>query len=194
MRTNHPTHVIVSTGRRFTRACAAVLAVVLTAAPCAHAATDTANASVLRANLPPNLTLKQASIAQMVKALHEAVVQHHDDAVDLLRIAVLAKTPKQGDGLLSCEDLIRLVRAATTAATDKTSQLIDMGASLHPECADSLQNLLAGADALGEDAGNGFGIGFGPGFPGSPGFVGSAPSGAFALPPVTNPVTAVTNK
>ena len=44
--------------------------------------------------------------------------------------------------------------------------------------------------ALGDDPG--FGVGFGPGFPGAPGFVGSAPSGGFALPPVTlpSPVTA----
>ena len=39
----------------------------------------------------------------------------------------------------------------------------------------------------------GFGVGFGPGFPGSPGFTGSSPSGAIALPPETNPVTSVQN-
>ena len=32
-----------------------------------------------------------------------------------------------------------------------------------------------------------FGAGFGPGFPGSPGFSGSSPSGGFALPPATTP-------
>ena len=40
---------------------------------------------------------------------------------------------------------------------------------------------------------SGFGVGFGPGFPGSPGFTGSTPSGAIALPPAANPVTAVQN-
>ena len=39
----------------------------------------------------------------------------------------------------------------------------------------------------------GFGVGFGPGFPGSPGFTGSSPSGAIALPPEVNPVTNVQN-
>ncbi len=37
----------------------------------------------------------------------------------------------------------------------------------------------------------GFGVGFGPGFPGSPGFTGSAPSGGIALPPAA--VTSVLN-
>ncbi len=37
----------------------------------------------------------------------------------------------------------------------------------------------------------GFGVGFGPGFPGSPGFSGSGPSGGIALPPSV--VTAVLN-
>ncbi len=44
------------------------------------------------------------------------------------------------------------------------------------------------------DPGNGdggFGVGFGPGFPGSPGFTGSGPSGGIALPPVA--VTSVLN-
>lgn len=39
----------------------------------------------------------------------------------------------------------------------------------------------------------GFGVGFGPGFPGSPGFTGSSPSGAVALPPGQTPVTSVVN-
>ena len=40
---------------------------------------------------------------------------------------------------------------------------------------------------------SGFGVGFGPGFPGSPGFTGSTPSGAIALPPEASPVTNVQN-
>lgn len=172
------------------------------ATPRAQGATDTANAAAIRSNLPTEVTLKQASIKQTAAALHEAVRQHHDDALDLLRIAILAKTPKQGHGELSCEDLRRLVQAACTAAVDKTSQLVDLANSLHPDCADSLQNLLAaaGGDAFGSSGdafgsggdayglggdGYGFGVGFGPGFPGAPGFVGSGPSGGFALPPAS---------
>ena len=196
MQTSHPTTALFL----LRRALPWVYVVSLTlASPCVHAATDTANAAAIR-----SLTLRQASIAQTVKALHEAVLQHHDDALDLLRIAILAKTPKQGDGELSCEDLRRLVQAACTAAVDKTSQLVDLANSLHPDCADSLQDLLgASGDGLGANGnggpgdggiGDGFGVGFGPGFPGAPGFVGSAPSGGFALPPASPaPVTAVAN-
>ena len=62
-----------------------------------------------------------------------------------------------------------------------------------------INNSAGEADDLG--FGDGFGLGgFGPGFPGAPGFVGSAPSGGFALPPValpspvTAPVTSVVNQ
>lgn len=192
MKTNHSTEKIVSTVRRFSRACAAGLALAALPIPVARAATDAANAAVLGTNLPRNVTLAKASVDLVAGALHEAVKQHHDDAVDLLKIAVLAKTPKQGQGELSCDDLRKLVRAAASAAPDKTSQLVDMAASLHPDCADSLQEWLAGG--LGADEGGGFGSGFGPGFPGSPGFVGSPPSGAVALPAASpTPVTSATN-
>ena len=180
--------------RGFSWALAAFLAIAAPAAvPSARAATDAANAAALRSNLPASITLTKATIKQTASALHEAVEQHHDDAVDLLKIAVLAKTPRQGDGMLSCEDLQRLVQAACTAAVDKTSQLIDMAASLHPDCADSLQDLTAGR-GLDDEGTDGFGVGFGPGFPGSPGFVGSPPSGSVALPlPSPTPVTSATN-
>ena len=75
-----------------------------------------------------------------------------------------------------------------------------MALSLHPECADSLNALLAttngnapsGFDTP-QDLYGGFGVGFGPGFPGSPGFTGSPPSGAISLPPATVVTTSVTN-
>ena len=66
---------------------------------------------------------------------------------------------------------------------------------------DATQAPVAGINDLGnrfEDIG--FGAGSGPGFPGAPGFVGSAPSGGFALPPAALPfpspaaVTAVVNE
>ncbi len=60
-----------------------------------------------------------------------------------------------------------------------------------------LQNLIS--NALGAEEIGGLANGVGPGFPGSPGFVGSPPSGAVALPavalpaPSPTPVTSVTN-
>ena len=193
MKTNHPTtHKIRFAGRRLSWAFAACLALGALPDPAAHAATDAANAAALSTNLPSNVTLAKASVDQVAGALHEAVKQHHDDAVDLLKIAILAKTPKQGHGELACADLKKLVRAAISAATDKASQCVDMAASLHPECADGMQDTLTGM--LGGDEAGGFGNGFGPGFPGSPGFVGSPPSGGVALPsPAATPVTSVTN-
>ena len=202
MKTKHPLPVTFPTPRRsLSWTCAVLLTL---AVPGAGAATDAANASALRSGLPAGVTLARASIKQTASALREAVVQHHDDALDLLRIAVLAKTPKQGHGQLPCPDLRRLVEAAATAAPDKTSQLVDLANSLDPDCADGLQDLLAGANGLGaggnglgpgsdglgadgDGGGYGFGVGFGPGFPGSPGFVGSVPSGGGVLPPAVLP-------
>ena len=204
MQTTHPTPALFLLRRALPWTYATLLTL---ATPCAqeditvtgHAATDTANAAAIRSHLPANLTLRQASIKQTAVALHEAVLQHHADALDLLRIAILAKTPKQGDGELSCEDLRRLVQAACTAAVDMTGRLVDLADSIHPDCADSLQDLFGvGSDALGANGeggpSDGFGVGFGPGFPGAPGFVGSEPSGGFALPPASPaPVTSVAN-
>ncbi len=189
MKTNHPTHETFFTRRRFSWSRAVSVALALAAAPCARAATDAANAAALRTNLPAGITLKRATIKQTADALHETVVQHHDDAVDLLRIAILVKMPKQWEGKLSCEDLRRLAQAAVTAAPDKASQLVDLAATFETDCADSLQTLLTSAEALGD-----LGAGFGPGFPGSPGFVGSPPSGSVALPnPSPTPVTPTTS-
>lgn len=53
-------------------------------------------------------------------------------------------------------------------------------------------NAPTGFDTPGDLYG-GFGVGFGPGFPGSPGFTGSTPSGAIALPPLPTAVTSVVN-
>ena len=53
-------------------------------------------------------------------------------------------------------------------------------------------NAPTGFDTPGDLYG-GFGVGFGPGFPGSPGFTGSTPSGAIALPPSPTAVTNVVN-
>ena len=106
-----------------------------------------------------------------------------------------------------------------TAAPEKTSSLLELAASLHPDCADALQAVVEAFDGknvvddkngpLGAppapdrtvaDGGTpdpnglnlddpqvrdinsvvgGFDPGFGPGFPGAPGFVGSPPAAAW---------------
>ena len=71
---------------------------------------------------------------------------------------------------------------------------------MQPGCADSLNALVANPTSTSnapsgfdtpQDLYGGFGVGFGPGFPGSPGFTGSTPSGAIALP--SGDVTSVVN-
>ena len=176
-----------------------VLALVF-ATPTARGATDAVNVAAIQSNLPADVTFQRASLKQIVVALYETVLQHHDDALDILRVAILAKTPRQDEGDSSCEGLCRLVQAACTGAPDRASKLVEMATSLHPNCADSLQDLLApiGGDtprAKGDDIIR-FGVGFGPGLLGAPNFVGipSTASSAGALPsPSPPPVTPTTN-
>ena len=179
-----------------------VLAVVF-AMPTARGATDAANAAAIQSNLPANVTIQQASIKQVAAALHETVLQHLNDAIDILRVAILAKTPRRGDGDLSCKDRCQLVQAACTAALDRTSKLVELADSLSPDCADSLQDLLAPSGGVapriraeGDDI-IGFGVGFGPGVPGAPSFVGATATGSTAigtLPPASPPpLTPTTN-
>ena len=177
---------------------AAVLAVAMPAAHSAWAVADSATAKMLGAQLPAGVTLAKASISQTAAAVSAAVSQRPDKAVDIVQVAIMAKTPKQGHGELSCDNLLKIAKAGISAAPDKSSEIVQMAASLHPECADALNSLVAtannGSGLYGAADDYAFGVGFGPGFPGSPGFVGSAPSGAFALPPVTpKPVTSTTN-
>lgn len=169
------------------------------AAPASMAATR----SRLSSELPAGVTLAKASIDQTAGAVKSAVAKDTDDATEILRVAIMSKEPKQGQGKLPCKDVAKLTRAAIASDNAAASQLIDTAASLHPECSGELNDLLGAnngaADANGAglfapaDA-YGFGVGFGPGFPGAPGFVGSAPSGGFALPPASPaPATPTTN-
>ena len=190
---------MISARRALLSAFAAVLAV---AATTAHAAESAAAArSQLSAELPAGVSLAKASIDQTAGAVRAAVAKDTADATELLRVAIMSKEPKQGRGKLACADVAKLTRSAIASDSAAASQLVDTAASLHPECADDLNALLgtntgdlsSGAGLNGPAEEYGFGVGFGPGFPGSPGFVGSTPSGAFALPPAPNPVTSVVN-
>ena len=180
-----------------------MMAVTLAGASSVSAAPTGASTRLLSSQLPPGTTLARASVAQTAKAFGQAVGQRPDLAVDLTKVAVLARTPKQNQGQLSCEDLYKIVNAGVNAANNKSSEIVQSALSLHPECADTLNTLLDNPATVtnnGPDGFNtpgdlygGFGVGFGPGFPGSPGFTGSPPSGAIALPPVQPVVTNVTN-
>ncbi len=183
---------------------AAVMAVALPGTP-AWALSNTATVQVLKSQLPQGVTLASASISETATALSYAVTAHPNDAVGLTEVAILAKTPKRGHGRLSTSSLVRIVQAAIQAAPQEANDIVQMALTLHPEAADALNALLtnppANPSSLGGNAPDGFrnptddyggfGVGFGPGFPGSPGFSGSTPSGAIALPP--DQVTSVLN-
>ncbi len=162
--------------------------------PASAAPSGSAAAKMLSAQLPSGVTLAKADCAQTAKALGSAVSQRPDLATSLSQVAVLARTPKQGQGQLSCECLTKIIGAGVAAAPAQSNEIVQMALSLHPECADSLNALLSNPTNSPDgfntpnDLYGGFGVGFGPGFPGSPGFTGSPPSGAIALPPVVIPV------
>ena len=180
---------------------AAMTAVALPGVYSASAApSGSATTKMLSAQLPSGVSLAKASCAQTTKALSSAVSQRPDLATSLTEAAVLARTPKQGQGELSCDCLTKIVGGGVAAAPAQSNAIVQMALSLHPECADSLNALLAttngnapsGFDTP-QDLYGGFGVGFGPGFPGSPGFTGSPPSGAISLPPATVATTSDTN-
>lgn len=188
-------------------ALAAVLAIAAPGIPAVRALSGAGTVSLLKSELPAGVTLSNASISETAAALGAAVAAHPESAVSLTEVAILAKTPKKGHGTLSCRSLTKIVAAAVKAAPQKSSDTVEMALSMYPQCADALNVLLGDAANQGVPRGinnnapdgyntpsdeyGGFGVGFGPGFPGSPGFTGSTPSGAIALPP--EQVTSVLN-
>ena len=106
--------------------------------------------------------------------------------------ALVAKTKSKGKKL-SAAEVKTIVSAAFNAAPDESSDILQMALAIYPQYADELNGLAANPGSAPvnnapdgfntpQDLYGGFGVGFGPGFPGSPGFTGSTPSGAIALP------------
>ena len=116
---------------------AAVMAVTLSGASSVFAAPGAA--SMLSSQLPSGTSLAKADCATTSKALTKAVSQRPDLATDLTKAAVLARTPKQGQGQLSCECLTKIVGAGVNAAPASSNEIVQMALSLHPECADVAQ-------------------------------------------------------
>ncbi len=187
-------------------ALAAVMAVAAPGIPSVWALSSAGTVSLLKSELPPGVTLSSASISETASALGAAVASRPDAAVGLTEVAILAKTPKKGHGRLSVSSLVEIVQAAIQAAPQEANDIVEMALTLHPEAADALNGLLTNPEVQVRRSGannapdgfntpndlyQGFGVGFGPGFPGSPGFSGSTPSGAIALPP--EQVTSVLN-
>ena len=180
------------------------MAVVLAGAPLANAASGPSNAQLLKAQLPSGETLTAAPIKDVEAAVTAAVLKRPEAADQFVKLAILAKTPKHH--AIDCPLVKDIVAAAVKAAPAKAREISEMANALVPDCADSIYDALgAPAPTGGASAANvpgaapaegdsGFGAGFGPGFPGSPGFSGSSPSGGFALPtPVPPAVTSTVN-
>ncbi len=181
-------------------------------APLWAAASDRdSGAPLLRAQLPAGVTLPKADCLQIIHAVSLAVRAHRSDAPGILSAALTRggrKDSPQQAKKWPCTCVDRMLRAALVAAPEQASTLLEVAISLAPECVDSLQDMVqrfddknvvddndgpfanapSGAQTSPVDANDpetepaGFGVGFGPGFPGSPGFTGSPPTGAIALP------------
>ena len=201
-------------------ALAVTLAVVAPGTPVLYGAARLSNAALLSGQLPDGETLASAPMKDVQAAVSSAVTKRPGAAGDIVRIALMAKMPKRGGA--RCGMVRGVVGAAVGAAPGEARSISEMAQSLAPGCVASIDQALrspaapvigtaggvltTGAAVPGSTTGEStdagttttlggdFGAGFGPGFPGSPGFSGSSPSGGFALPNTNlTPVTSSTN-
>ena len=167
--------------------CLSVLAVPTRSS--ASASASQTGAQLLQAQLPPETPLPQATDEQLTRAVSLATRAHRADAVAILTAALTRggrKDPRATEAKLPCTRVAGLLHAAVAAAPEKASGLLELAGSLYP-------NGLNLEDPQVRDINLVVG-GFGPGFPGAPGFVGSPASGGVALPsPVAPQVTPVVN-
>lgn len=150
--------------------------------------------------LPGKVPLLKAKCDPLVIAVSKTTLAHPDAAVSILHAALTRGVKKRrGEeaAILPCSCARRIFLASMAAAPKRSSEFLDLATELYPDCAAEFASAAVDFEAqsrfgnsLNQEPG-GFGVGFGPGFPGSPGFTGSAPSGATALPPVA--VTVVVN-
>ena len=85
-----------------------------------------------------------------------------------------------------CADAIaQAVRSPATGTTGSIANTPTTGAIVPGSTTGETTGVDNGGSTTATPNAGDFGAGFGPGFPGSPGFSGSSPSGGFALPPST---------
>ncbi len=119
---------------------------------------------------------------------------HPDMARASSEVAILAKPPKKAHAQThrvrpAWRIVTRGIEAAPRTASDISHGALDCARiaptrSTRGRKPRRSNGVNAPDGSFATDDYGGFGVGFGPGFPGSPGFTGSAPSGAIALPPV----------
>lgn len=142
---------------------------------------------LLAAELPAGLTIVSAPTPVLATALKSAIRKNSDQAVPLLRVALLSRpsVKRSSSGKTIARDcpgdVLALTRPAVEAAPDRAQALVNEAISIAPGCAAELQQLLNSSDM---DPFFNPGTGFtGPGFTGvPPGFVGSAPGGGVFVP------------
>ena len=148
---------------------------------------------LLAAELPAGLTIASAPTPVLASALKTAIRKNSDQAVPLLRVALLSrpnirgartsgKVVRDAKWVRDCNsDVLALTRPAVEVAPDRAQALVNEAIAIAPGCASELQQLLNSPDM---DVFYNPGTGFtGPGFTGvPPGFVGSAPGGGVFIP------------
>ena len=176
----------------------------------AQAATDgkETGARLLRAELPKGASIQQTDCELLSRAVSRATLAHRADAPAILNAALTngntEDVPRKEDKR-PCECVAHIVRACVKVAPEQASAVLDVALALYPDCSDALATILdeakknlqaydynnngaeepvAGINNVGNvnPTGSGFNNGFGAGFPGSPGFSGSTPTGGTALP------------
>ena len=148
---------------------------------------------LLAAELPAGLTIASAPTPVLASALKTAIRKNSDQAVPLLRVALLSrpnirgartsgKVVRDAKWVRDCNsDVLALTRPAVEVAPDRAQALVNEAIAIAPGCASELQQLLNSPDM---DVFYNPGTGFtGPGFTGvPPGWVGSAPGGGVFIP------------
>ncbi len=124
-------------------AVAAVLAVAAPGTPLVHAASHRANAELLASQLPGGETLATASTKDVKAAVRSAVAKRPADAADIVRIAIMAKTPKRR--AVECGTVREIVDSAVRSAPERARAISEMAESIAPDCSQEIAQAVRGS-------------------------------------------------
>ena len=100
---------------------------------------------MLAAELPAGVTIATAPTPVLAKALKSAISKREDQAVPLLRVALLSRKKKRKNIpylVDRCNDPVDLTRAALEASPSVARRLVEEATLLFPECGAALNGLL----------------------------------------------------
>ncbi len=123
-------------------------------APDLRGVASASSGELLAAELPAGVTLAAAPTPVLAKALKSAISKREDQAVPLLRVALLSRKKKRKNVpylVDRCNDPVDLTRAALEASPSVARRLVEEATLLFPECGSALNALLG-------DSGTGFGF------------------------------------